>query len=224
MMSPGVCADDVNHFDEAQRIAAAASAAGRGAAPDKSLRRHQEALALLDQPSALQADVLRWQGTVLRDRGRASDAEPLYRQSLQMAVDIGYDAGVAHCLNCLAGLAQRRGDLNGAANLLTDALLIATNLGDARLITMIQANLGIIADVRGNPSAALGHYRVALRSSEAINDQQQVICVLVNFGFLLVKQEQWDEAERTFARGLKLARAHDDLLSEGLFQENRAEL
>ena len=197
----------------------------RGGLPDASLRRHEEALRLLDpdQPSALQADVLRWEGTVLRDRGRASEAEPLYRRSLQIARDLGYETGVAHGLNCLAALAQRRGDIVTADDLLTNALMLAGKCGEMQLVTMIQTNLGIIADIRGDAAAALRYYRVALQSSESINDEQQIVRVLVNFSCLLVRQEQYDDAELVFSRGLALARARDDLLSEGMFEENRAE-
>jgi tetratricopeptide (TPR) repeat protein len=211
---------------EARRLAELARAAGLGDSPDAALQGHRSALALLgsDEATPLLADVLRWQGSVLRDRGRTSDAEPLYEQSLTVARAISYEAGHAHALNCLAGLAQRRGDINRSANLLSAALDIAGRCGETQLAGMIQQNLGIIADIRGNPAASLAHYLVALRTFESTNDLQRVCWVLINLGFLHAKEGRHSDAEAAFTRGLSIARARGDLLGEGLFEENRADL
>jgi tetratricopeptide (TPR) repeat protein len=191
-----------------------------------ALQHHRDALALLDDDvqTPLHADVLRWQGTVLRDRGRTSDAESLYRESLEIASALGYELGVAHALNCLAGLAQRRGDLNTAGRLLTDAHILADRCGDRHLVTMIQSNLGVISDIRGNTIAAIAHFRVALRVAESMDDDQQVVRVLINYSVLLVKQGRYEEAERALRRGAALARKRGDLYYEGVFEENRADL
>jgi hypothetical protein len=73
---------------EARRLAELAMAAGFGAsADDLILRSDRESLAMLgaDDDSPLLADVLRWQGSVLRDRGQTTDAENLYKRSLAVA-------------------------------------------------------------------------------------------------------------------------------------------
>ena len=211
---------------EARRLAELARAAGLGDSPDDALDWHREALSLLgaDEPTPLMADVLRWQGSVLRDRGRTSDAEPLYKESLRVATQLGYEEGRAHALNCLASLTQRRGDLVSTANYLTEALAVADTCGEVRLVGMIQQNLGITADIRGNPAAALAHYRVSLRTFEATNDVQPMVWVLNNLGVLHTKESQFAEARDTFDRALGLARARGDLMSEGILEENRAEL
>jgi tetratricopeptide (TPR) repeat protein len=210
---------------EALRLAELARSAGYGDEPDIAIQQNRDALALLDgEPTCLHADVLRWQGTVLRDRGRTSEAEPLYRRSLEIASELGYEGGVAHALNCLAGLAQRRGDLSAAGNMLTDAHVLADRAGDRALVTMIQSNLGIISDIRGNTMAAIAHFRVALRVAESMDDDQQVVRVLINYSVLLVKQGRYEEAERALRRGIAIARRRGDLHYEGLFEENRADL
>src|SRR5689334_1387362 len=100
---------------EARRLSELARAAGLGDSPDDALQWHRDAMSLLgaEQETPLLADVLRWQATVLRDRGRTSEAEPLYHRSLEVATAIGYDAGRAHATNYLASLALRRGDVTG---------------------------------------------------------------------------------------------------------------
>jgi tetratricopeptide (TPR) repeat protein len=207
------------------RLAELARSAGYGDAPDIAIQRNRDALALLDDElTPLHADVLRWQGTVLRDRGRTSDAEPLYQRSLEIASELGYDDGIAHALNCLAGLVQRRGDLSAAADMLTEAHVLADRVGDRLLVTMIQSNLGILSDIRGNTIAAIAHFRVALRVAESMEDDQQVVRVLINYSVLLVKQCRYEEAERALRRGIAIARRRGDLHYEGLFEENRADL
>ena len=211
---------------EARRLAELARAAGLGDSPDDALRGHQEAIVLLgsEEETPLLADVLRWQGSVLRDRGRTSEAEPLYQRSLQLSTKLEYPAGRAHAINCLASLAQRRGDLSVAANLMTDSLALAQECGESRLVGMLQQNLGIVADIRGNPAAARAHYLVALRTFEATNDLQPMCWVMNNLGYLNVKEERFEEAEAVFERALGIARARGDLMAEGILEENRAEL
>lgn len=211
---------------DARRLAEWARAAGLGDSPDDAIRWNREALALLDDEpdSPLLADVLRWQGTVLRERGRTSEAEPLYRRSLDTALRIRYDAGTAHALNCLASLAQRRGDLAGAANLVTDAITYTQRCGDRRLFGMLQQNLGMLADIRGNPAAALAHYSVGQRTFEANNDLEPLCWLLNNLGVLHTKEGRYPEAEATLQRARGISRARGDLMCEGVVAENRAEL
>lgn len=211
---------------EARRLAEIARAVGLGDSPDDALLLNRDALRMIagDEDTPLLADVLRWQGSVLRDRGRTSEAEPLYQRSLAVATAAEYDAGRAHALNCLASLAQRRGELVTATNLLTDALELAARAGEMRLVGMIQQNLGIIADIRGNPAAAHAYYRVSVATFEASNDLQPLCWVLNNLGYLYAKEERFEEAQAAYDRALGIARARGDLLCEGILEQNRAEL
>ncbi len=210
---------------DAMRLVEDARAAELGHAPEDAARGYRDAFALLGELfTPMHADVLRWHGTLLRDRGRTTEAERLYRRSIEIARQVGYSMGVAHALNCIAGVDHRRGDLRHAARLLADAALIADAAGDTRLLTMIHSNLGILADVRGDIDSALSHYRAALLVSENAGNEQEVLWVLINFGVFLGRRGKPDEAERTVARALSIARARGDMYSEGVLQENRAEL
>src|SRR5262249_1370536 len=104
---------------ESRRLAELARAAGFGDVSEDSLRWPRDASALLgsDERTPLLADAVRWQGSVLRDRGRTTEAESLYRESFEISTGIHYDAGRAHALNCLAGLEQRRGNIVAATRL-----------------------------------------------------------------------------------------------------------
>jgi tetratricopeptide (TPR) repeat protein len=211
---------------DARRIAEEARAIGLGDAPDEAARQYRDALSILGDTgvSSVHADVLRWHGTVLRDCGRTSDAEPLYRRSLELARRLGYQIGVAHALNCLAGLSRRRGNLRHAEHLLADAALLAEESGELQLLTMIHANRGIIADIRGDTEAAIAHHHAALSASEGANDDRQTLRILVNLSAMLGGHGSLAEADRTAARGLSLARICGDVHREGILEENRAEL
>src|SRR4051812_878303 len=108
----------------AQRRADLAMAAARGATDaELVLRSDPESLALLgvDDDSPTLADVLRWQGSVLRDQGRTDEAESLYQRSLRIAQDLDYLAGQSHAVNCLGVIAQRRGEMKRAGQLFVAA-------------------------------------------------------------------------------------------------------
>ena len=211
---------------EARQLAELARAAGFGDSPDEAIDQHRDAISLLgsDEETPLLADVLRWQATVLRDRGRTSEAEPLYLRSLRIATNLDYDSGRAHALNYLASLSLRRGDVTGAANLMTEALVIADQCGESRLVGMLQQNLGVVADIRGNPAAALAHYRVSLRTFESTNDLQPMCWVLTNLGYLHMKEGEYDAAHASYDRALGIARSRGDLMTEAVLAENRTEL
>ena len=211
---------------EARRLSELARAAGYGDSPDAALQLGREAISMLtdDEETPLLADVLRWQGSVMRERGQTSAAEPFYRRSLDVAEHLGYDAGRAHALNSLASLAQRRGDLASAANLISSALALAVRCGEMRLVGMLQQNLGILADIRGDRAAALAYYRVSLSTFESSSDLQPMCWVLNNLALLLIKEEEFDEAHALLDRALGISRARGDLMAEGIVEENRAEL
>lgn len=211
---------------EARRLAELARAAGLGESPDNALTWSREALTLLgtDDATPLLADVLRWQGSVYRDRGETTAAQPLYEKSLKISIDLGYPSGHAHALNCLGSLAQRRGDIALATRNFTEALAIAEQCGETRLTGMLQQNLGVLADIRGNPAAAQAHYLVALRTFESTRDLQQQSWVLSNLGYLYSREGRFEEARAAYDRALAIARDRGDLLYEGVIEENRAEL
>ena len=212
---------------EGRRLAELAMAAGFGStADDLILRSDPESLALLgaSDDSPLLADVLRWQGSVIRDRGQTTDAERLYEQSLEVARRLHYEAGQSHAINCLGIIAQRRGDLVAASKFFHDAQRIAEVCGEGRLAGMIQQNLGVISDILGDRDAAFSYYYASLNAFESTHDTQAMTLVLNNLGVLLYKSGRLDEARSSYDRALTLARYRGDLLSEGVIEANVAEL
>src|SRR5688500_1462665 len=82
---------------------------GEGA---KALGLYDDALSIFDADTRdpFLADILRWKGTLLRERGETEAAYRNYTLSLAQATRARARAGEAHALNCLGIIAQRRGD------------------------------------------------------------------------------------------------------------------
>jgi tetratricopeptide (TPR) repeat protein len=213
-------------LDKAKTLAREALVAWRGADPDRALDACDHALALLLPvgPSDALADVLRWKGSIMRDRGNHSSASDLYGQSLAVADSIGYRGGRAHALNCLGTIAQIRGDLGAAERWYGEAARIAHRLADRRLSGMVQQNLGIVAETQARPDEAVAHFRLALAAFEQEEEMDAALWVLNNLGVLYTKESAYHRAADVLDRALVLARTLKDLASEALIEENRAAL
>jgi len=174
--------------------------------------------------ASLLADVLRWKGTVLRERGDTAEARALYERSLAVADAMEYREGHAHALNCLGIVDQRRGKLDDAERRYNEAALLAAGTGDRRLAAMVQQNLGVIANIRGDIDVALVRYRMALRIFDEIGDDEARSWVLNNIGMLCTDRRDFTPAADAFDRGLALARARGDVRVEQALELNRVEM
>jgi len=209
----------------AQRFMERARQAESSGTSTEALGWYERAVAAMESaPSAGLADLLRWKGTCHRECGETADAEKLYRRSAEVAANVGYALGEAHAANCLAIVAQRRGDLNRAEVLFGEAMRRALIAEDEPLQAMIEHNLAILSSIRGELSLAEDRYRTCLRRFEAIGDEAGMTQVLNNLGMLLTRQRRLADADGTFIEALGLASARGDLLSQGVLELNRAEL
>jgi tetratricopeptide (TPR) repeat protein len=213
-------------LEQARALAAEALASWRGANPEQAIDACDHAIALLLPvgPSDALADVLRWKGSVLRDRGHHAAASDLYAQSLAVADSIAYKAGRAHALNCMGTIAQFRGDLLAAERWYGEAALLAHRIGDRRLSGMVQQNLGVVAEVQGRPDEAIAHFRLALAAFEDEADQDGMLWVLNNLGVLHTREAAYGRAEDMLERAFRLATVRGDVASQGIVDENRAAL
>ena len=213
-------------LEKARELAREALANWRGGDPEQALDACDHALALLLPvgPSDALADVLRWKGTILRDRGDLAGAGELYSQSLSVAEAIGYAGGKAHAFNCLGTVAQFRGDSAGAERYLGDAARMAHRLADRRLSALVQQNLGILAEDQGRTDEAIAHFRLALVALEQEGHNDAALWVLNNLGVLYTREGATARALDVLERALALAVELGDVASEGIVEENRASL
>ena len=210
---------------EARRLAERGRLEAQRGAVDRALVLYDRALAMLD--GATDEDVvtvLRWKGTAYAEIGRTQLATGLYRQSIAMAEAMGSAAGRADGLNCLASMAQRRGSLDEADELYHQAADAAIEGGVHPALGRIRQNQGTLSAIRGQWDLAVELYQSSVRAFELAGDEEAVSWGLNNLGKLCTDQKRHLEAEAVFAWGLRIARARESRLVEGLLELNRAEL
>jgi tetratricopeptide (TPR) repeat protein len=190
----------------------------------RSLGLYDDAIEALDREHnvALLADTLRWKGTLHREQGDTEAAYRCYTQSLIHAEKCGSISGKAAGFNCLAIIAQRRGNLVESEKLYLRAAEFAGKAGDVRLLGMIEQNRGVLFNMRGNFVAAEARYSNSLGAFERANDDEAVSWVLNNIGMLYTKLGHYSRAVETFERGLVIAKARHDSLVESVLTLNLA--
>ncbi len=205
--------------DRAQRLEREGSAR-------EALSAYDLAATLLEahRPSAQLADILRWKGTLLRELGNPSAAEPVYARSLAISRSLPYAGGIANALNCLAIVAQRRGDVKQARRLYAEAALNAVHAGERRLFGMIEQNLGALAMVQGADKDALARFRLSLRGFRDAGDEEGACWVLCNVGRLNMLAGDLDEADRASQEALALAKRLGDLPLTEAVELSRVEI
>jgi predicted ATPase/class 3 adenylate cyclase len=112
----------------------------------------------------LLARVLAGRGAPLVDMGRADEAERVCREVLAWARSEGVGRDALFAVYCLAQLLWRRGDLDGAADLLAHARPVEAARPVERGRRTVDMLLGLVALSRGDLIAAHDHLVVALRS------------------------------------------------------------
>jgi tetratricopeptide (TPR) repeat protein len=192
----------------------------------KALGLYDDALAVLGSncTDSYFPDVLRWKGTLLRERGDTEAANRCYSQSLEKATVGGWKGAEAHALNCLGTVAQRRGDQKETERLYASAAKLAEEAGDARLLGMIEQNRGVLANTRGDFASAAVFYSNSLAAFEKASDYEPMSWVLNNLGILYTKIRNYGQAREHLERGLAIAISRHDAVVENVVTLNLAEV
>ncbi|HET8654552.1 MAG TPA: tetratricopeptide repeat protein [Longimicrobiaceae bacterium] len=198
----------------------------RAGAWDNALASYERALSNLscDSSPALAADVLRWIGTVRRERGEMELAWEIYDVSLTIAELNGLPQQSASALNCMAIVKHRQGSVDEAESLYDRALAQAIALGNQRLAAMLDQNLGALQSLRGDLRGALASYESALHRSALLEDDATALRALNNMGMAHLRLGNLEAAEESLAGAISLAEATRDRLMTGTLELNRAGL
>lgn len=193
---------------------------------DQALSFYEQAFAHLPSGGCASraAELLRWIGTVHRERGELELAEESYEASLAIAELNALGTHVAAGLNCLGIMEHRRGRVHQAEIIYERALEQSLALGDQRLAVMVEQNLGALQSLRGDLGSALAHYQSALNRSEAFGEGLIASRTLNNMGMAHLDLGDWNAAEGCFQRASTLAAAAGDILMMGTLQLNTARL
>jgi tetratricopeptide (TPR) repeat protein len=213
-------------FDElraraAQFVAKARTAQQHGDA-DGALAHYDDALSLLadEGDSPMAADALRWKGLVLRERGDTAAGYRFFNRSLAMAERLAYVNGQAHALNCLGTIAQRRGQLESAEQLYSQAAHHAEASADHRLLGMVELNRGVIAGSVGDWDASVVWFRLGLKAFQSIGDQEGASWAYNNLGMQYAARKRYAQAIESFEFALSIAYDREDMVVEATVELN----
>ena len=171
---------------------------------------------------AIDAEALRLLAVTRLHQSRPNDAESLCRRSIELSRPLADPSLIALGLNTLGGIRIERGELDLAKVALEEAS--ALEVPDRDLAARIEQNLGIIANIRGQWTAARTHYTRSLSTFEAVGDRQGVALAHHNLGMIRADQEEWDAARRHYAEARRLAERIGDVRLQGLCSLNSAEV
>jgi tetratricopeptide (TPR) repeat protein len=171
---------------------------------------------------SVEAEALRRMGVLHYRRSQPALARELCERSHQLALDLGDRILAAEALNALAAFDLESGSMHAAREKFEEALELGGSSPDVR--ARAEQNLGILANVQGEPDDAFAHYRRSLQSFESIGDQRGCAIAYHNLGMLCADGKRWNDADRYFRLSLSMAKVTGDLHLEGLALLNHAEV
>ncbi len=170
------------------------------------------------------ASLYRWIGNTHRTEGNAEEAMDCYHASLAVAELNDDSANIAHALNAMATILQEWGDLGTALKQYREARRLAMEAGEARLVAMVDQNMGVVANIRGDLASAREHYERSLEGYRALGEEAYIAMVLNNLGMLHIDLGEWAVAERYLDESAALCERLGDGHTWILVEGNRAEL
>jgi tetratricopeptide (TPR) repeat protein len=215
-----------DNAEAARELVGQARVAEQSEQTAKALGLYDDALAAFHPESTnpFVADILRWKGTLLRERGETEAAFRCYTHSLAKASRAHSDSAQAHALNCLGIVAQRRGDQKETERLYRKAASLAKKAGESRLLGMIEQNRGVLANMRGDFAAAVEFYTRSLNAFELAEDWEAASWVLNNLGMLHTRIRNFGDAKEYLDRGRAIAVNRKDAIVESIVTLNLAEV
>jgi putative nucleotidyltransferase with HDIG domain len=189
-------------------------------------RSYESALYRLRAPGqATDASViLRQIGRLYLDDGDVSAALDCVAAALAVGEALGDVTAIANATNVMANGYWQRGLLEEATRLYHEAGALAQTAGESMLVAIVEQNLGVIANMRGDLPRALRHYRASLAGYRELGLDQYVANLLNNIGLAYADLGRWDDAERTYLEALELSSACEDATTGLTVEVNRAEM
>jgi len=198
---------------DAARLIEAGQAAERAGHRGEARRHFESALHCLQgvDSAAQAASLFRWIGRSYMMDANTEAALDCAEAALAVAQANGDRAAEGHAINLKAAIHWAHSELDLAESLFREARTCALGAQENALVAMTSANLGTIANIRGDLPEALHHYSVGIEHYRTLGRLHDVIVVLNNMGRLYVEMKRWIEAERAYAEAISIAEEIDDL-------------
>lgn len=182
----------------------ALSAQGEGDAARPVL---ENALALAADDKRIRADCLRELGNVANRQADYERAVPLYRQSLELARELGDRRGESATLNNWASIEWELGDLAAARTHYEQALALyrqlGNRLGEARALNNLS---NVLAD-KGDLAESLAFSRQALEIHREMGNPRAQCAALQNLGATYFVLKDYEAARKSYGQALAIYRA-----------------
>lgn len=210
-------------MSESRRLLAAGVIAERAGRIEVAFDHYAEALEKAGTGDvSVCSEALRCLAVLHNLRGEWSIARELAEQAYQVAIRGGASREAASALNALGGFAFESGDMAQSAQHYTHARDLALRSSD--LVALIEHNLGILANVRGDRAEAMTHFEAALMAAERAGDTRQAAMAHHNLARAWVDMEQYADAQSHYEQALSGALIVGDRHLEGLCRLNLAEM
>ncbi|HEU4880632.1 MAG TPA: HD domain-containing phosphohydrolase [Longimicrobium sp.] len=211
---------------EIAEIIARAQAAEREGNRDHAAALYEQALHGLrgSEHALLACSLLRW---IARCRLESMDLEAAHDTALAavaVAEAARHGPSLAHSMNVMGNVLRSQGMLDEAHALYLQAREEARGAGEATLTAMIDQNLGVLSNIRGDYRGALKRYRASLATYRALGEHRYAAGALSNLGMLYTDQRRWRSAERSYAEALEICTRLDDAATRLRVENNRVEL
>ena len=158
----------------------------------------------------LEISYLNTLGTIIKKRGRLTEAEEIFRRCIEIAEKRDDEKTQSFVLNSLGGVLKEQGKLSEAEETFRKCLDITQNLDDKKHESFILNSLGGVLKEQGKLSEAEEAFRKCLDISHTLDDKKNESFILNSLGGVLKEQGKLNEAEETFRKCLDLMQNLDD--------------
>jgi tetratricopeptide (TPR) repeat protein len=160
---------------------------------------------------------------MLRELGRLDEAEEQADLSREMAARCGLLREAARAANVLGAILYLRGAIHEAADLYEFALERAREVRDDELIGLVCANLGVVANIRGDFGTAFQYYLESIAAAVRTGQVQASVLGYNNLGMLASDVREWMQADLLLHRALEMAEELGDATITTTLLLNRVE-
>ncbi|MCD6595662.1 tetratricopeptide repeat protein [bacterium] len=131
-------------------------------------------------------------------------------EGLELAETLGFEKGIAECLNNIGIIHREQGDYSSALENYQKSLEIYMQLDNEQGISNCMASIGIIYWNQGNYSQALKYLYKALESKENLGDKPGISKCFNNIGNIYWFQNNYSQALEYYHKSLKMKKELGD--------------
>ncbi len=159
----------------------------------------------------LQATGLRMMGHVLYRQGKSREALAYLERARELFSDLNDQAGLASLYLLTASATRMTGDLDGAIDLVRQAIELFERIGNRRMIAIGHNNLGTYYDLIGDQDRAFEHYEKSLAVRRTLGDPKGEAIAYSNMAIIKEQQLENDAALDYARKALEIMEQLDDL-------------